>query len=236
MFQESDKSMLDRLFGDRPDLIKYSPQWSKMVQSNQLGEFQQVLDMYNQLPEDLQNEKFILTLRLRAAQAVDKRDYLAALDLWRRLYPNDPSLDLLSVDAFLLHKDYVKALESVDRFAQAIGGDPYQDFIKAAISVKMQDDDQAVKYARQAFEAEPDLTKSGLLAIGILNKQQKFSDCVQVLEELHIMAGFPKSTLDRMLGASPKNNALLQSDAYQKWLGAARSSAGDVVTPPARGE
>jgi tetratricopeptide (TPR) repeat protein len=218
LVQEKNKSLLDRAFGETPDLIKYGPQWQNLIYLVQKGRYQEALDVYDQLPETLKQQKFILVQELRAAQNVNQADYLATLRLWRKTYPNDASLDLLSIDYFLLLKQYDRALECVERLDKALGGDPYQDFNRAAIYSLLKDETNAEKFAVQAFTREPDLSRAGIFAVNLMRDRHDYSACVQMLERMQSLGGYSMTSLDRALRTSPANAGLLQSDAYQKWF------------------
>jgi hypothetical protein len=218
ILEERDKSVMARLFGDTSDLVKYEPQWAQMPTLNQHGKYQEALDVYAGLPPKLQREKFLLVQRLRAAEAVNQKDYLATLKLWRQCYPDDPSIDIISIDYFTLTKDYGQAMACIDRLDQVLGGDPYLDFERAALYSLKNDKANAEKFARQAWQREPDLLLAGFFAVRLMGMRQDYVACVDLLKQMNSRGGFPKTALDRGLRSSAAYAALLQSEPYQKWF------------------
>jgi len=190
-----------------------------------------VLDLYNQLPASLQREKFILAQRLRAAQASDMKEYLACIETWQRAYPGDPSLDLISIDACILRKEYPKALECVDRLDRSIGGDPYLDFQRALIYSLMKERDKAAAAAEHGFEGDPSDIKMGFLAVAVLIEDQKYEDAVAFLGRMESLGKYPKPRLVHGVEAVQSFTAFRQSQAYLQWRGAA--PAGASFAPPA---
>ena len=42
-------------------------------------------------------------------------------------------MDLISIDAFLIHKEYDKAQAAIDRLDESLGGDPYLNVLRSTI-------------------------------------------------------------------------------------------------------
>jgi tetratricopeptide (TPR) repeat protein len=217
ILQDKDKSVLERMFGDKPDLVKYAPQWRKLGELNRLGKFQETLDVCAQLPDSLKTEKFVLIQRMVAAQKISDSEYLDTISLWRKTYPNDASLDLISIDYYTMLKQYDEALACVDRVDKIVG-DPWLDLNRAFLYTIKKDETNAEKFAEQAFEREPDLSRAGLFVVELRKNQQDYEGCVRMLEKMHTLGHYTRRGLDQALRISPKNADLVQSPVYLKWL------------------
>ena len=238
ILQQNNESGLERLFGDSPDLIKYASQWRDMIYDVNHGRYQEGIEVYSQLPVSLQGEKFMLVEEMRAAQNVSRAKYLEAIELWRKRYPTDASVDLVSIDYYIYLKQYTEALELIDRLDQNVGGDPYLDQTRAGVYSLMKDSTNAEKYARSAVEREPDLITAGFFAIKLAMERQDFESCTQILEQMHAKGGYPKSALDSGLRASHVFLPLLRTDAYRDWYFAVPAGQPPELVPmdvPARG-
>ena len=66
--------------------------------------WRQALNTYKELPASVQESKPAMTMRLLATQSVSDAEYLATIDDFRKRYPNDAMIDLISVDAYILRK------------------------------------------------------------------------------------------------------------------------------------
>jgi len=55
------------------------------------------------------------------------------------LFPHDPNMYLLMIDAYTLQKNYPKALESVNKLDSLIGKDPFQDYERGLLFKLMED-------------------------------------------------------------------------------------------------
>lgn len=216
---EKDKSVLERMFSDTPDLLKSAPVWNQLVRLSLQGRSKEVLSVYNRLPPSVQKEKFMLIYRLKAAQAVDDKEYLAAMDLWRRTYPNDPSLDVITLDAHILRKEYPQALECINRLDKALGGDPYLELQRAYLYTLMNDGPKARAAAQRCLEAEPSRLDAGMLVLSSLAQEHQDDECIAWLDKMQSTGGHSKEQLIERIETSEKLGQFSISEAYRKWRG-----------------
>jgi hypothetical protein len=148
-----DPSVFDRLLGKKDTAETRAKAMVQIVKLSEAGDHKGVLKLFNELPPDLQRQKSFIILRTQSAFKVSEEEYLAALRFWRASYPKDPSVDLVSIDAFLLQKKYDLALEAIDRLDAAVGGDPHLDSFRAVMHQKMGRDDLAREELKRAVAA-----------------------------------------------------------------------------------
>src|SRR5262249_26702303 len=127
------RGILEKLVGSEQEFMKNFPKITQMANDLKEGKNQAVSDTFRQLPASVQKEKLVLLLRLRAAQNLDESIYTAAIEDIRKHYPNDPSIDLLSIDYYFMKKQYAKSLECIDRLDKAVAGDPQLQVTRAGI-------------------------------------------------------------------------------------------------------
>jgi predicted Zn-dependent protease len=132
-----------------------------------------VLEQYNSLSEAARKLKLAMSVRLRAAAALSPEAYKAAVEEFRATYPNNPTIDLLLIDGYVLQKEYDKALASIDATERFVGGDGYLNVLRAGVLFQSGYAAEALKAARAASVAEPDTP---------FPYMQQFSSSVQVRE------------------------------------------------------
>jgi hypothetical protein len=225
--QDKDKSLAGQLFTNSA-VARYAPQWARMVKLNMEGKFKDALAVYTNLPAAVRQDKMFLREKIQAAAAVDENECLAAAELWQKLYPDDSSQDLMPVNLYLARRQYNKVLNCFDKLERTIGDDAYMDLVRAGIFMEKNDLTRARKYATQAFSSEPALTEAGIIAFNVLSYEQRFDECVVILDKIRLQENCSKRTLMRRLKL-PKENAFLDSRAYQNWI----NSADNVSTTPA---
>lgn len=178
------RNILDKLLTGESDLVKASPKITELTGAIRNGKPKEALAIYASLPPGAQKEKAFMLLRLQAAQAAnDDTLYLAAMDDLAKTFPNDPCVDLITIDALVMRKEYGKTLAALQRLDKRVGGDPYLKVLQANILAEEGKEDEAAKLVQAAIDAEPTLRGAHYTRLGIANAQQKFGEMVRFLGE-----------------------------------------------------
>lgn len=162
-------------------LADHVKQFSEFGQAVSAGKWKEALTLYDQLPAELQKEKYLLTLRLIAAQKIDEETYLAALEALRANYPDDPSLCLHAIDYYFLKKDKEKAAAAFATLDAAVGGDAQLDNLQASLLIATQDYDAALPILARGLEREPEMVQLWWLRVTCELGLEHFEDVYNTL-------------------------------------------------------
>lgn len=201
------RSIFDRLIAGERDYVQDFPRIGEASQLVAQGKPAEALAIYKTMRPATRNQKIVLLGRLAAAQAVDEKEYAAVIEDFRRLFPDDPCLDIISIDGYLLRKDYSGAMKALDRLDRSLGGDPYLDLLRANISEERGDRGEARRFARLAVEREPSLLAAHWTLVTMSLHAKDYQETLERLKEidrrftmkfkdmtkLPIYAGFVKS-------------------------------------------
>ena len=212
----SKKSLLAKLAGKDGAYVQNFPKISHAVQTIQQGKYAEALTEFGALPAEVQNERFVLTLRLRAAQAVNETEYLKVITAWEKAHPGDPALDLVSLDGDIMRKDYPKALKRVTALNGRVGGDPYLDFLKGNIQMMAGDNAGARRTARAVLAAEPEILGAWDTLLTVSLNEKKYADTVAVLGEFH--QDHPRADMKTVIDAEPSYADFRASAEYRGWV------------------
>jgi hypothetical protein len=210
------RGLLARLSGIDNDTMKSHSVILALIQSVRSGRGEEALDLYYKLPPSLQTDKTYLLLRLTAAQVAGDQPYAKAIDACRAAYPNDRSVDLISIDGFLGKKQYAEAIKCIDRLDKSVGGDPYLKLIRAGTGVLMGDLAIGKASAEDAIRADPTLIGARRVLIMIALKENALDKAlghVRIIER-----DFP-SAVDP-LGEFPGLVEFIKTPEYKEWLNA----------------
>lgn len=132
----------------------------------------EAVDLLNTMPAKTQQLKIMQLLRVTAAVQISEPEYMKALESYRKLFGDDPSADLVSLDMHLMKKSYDQFFAAVDRLDKAVGGDPYLDTMRCAVYVETGDLATARKCADKSATADPKLfeAQDALLTVAIKQK------------------------------------------------------------------
>ncbi|MBV8759253.1 MAG: hypothetical protein JO257_18340 [Deltaproteobacteria bacterium] len=152
------------------------------------GKYAEALAVVDALPREVHNSRMVQMARLRIADQLSLDAYKQALDELAKLFPNDPSVALVDVDGAFLRGDYTKALADIDTIDAAIGGDPFQDAIRASVYVARNqpgDYEKAAAAAEKAITTEPSLSKGWYARLDVAVKRKQFKLAVETMQHLH---------------------------------------------------
>ncbi len=120
--------------------------------------FQQTLDLFDILPEELRMNKTLQILRLNAAMRhADPNVYLYVMADLRQNMKNDPCVDFLSLDYLFSKGLYTEVLRSMDRIDTIIGRDPYLNLFRCMALVRLGQPEDAKQLYRISVQADPRL-------------------------------------------------------------------------------
>ena len=155
------RSFLDKLVSGERDYVSDLPKFSDAAQKISDGKMKEALALIQGMKTGTKKQKAVFLLRLRAAQAVDENEYAATLDEYRKLFPRDPGLDLLSIAYYTTKKDFKQALECINRVESAVGGDPYLNVTRGTL--------RRTRRSRRSEAARPDRDRERAHAVtGVL--------------------------------------------------------------------
>lgn len=122
-------------------------------------DYEKALKEFEELPAAVKKEKAYQMIHIRICSKLDNDQYIQALNEYRALYPKDPNMYLMMIDAYVLQKDYPMALTAVNRLDSLIDKDPYQDYERGLIYLLMKDTIQSQKSFERLHASMPKLRK-----------------------------------------------------------------------------
>ena len=174
---------VETLPGPEKDFVANFSRFTQMGNYVRERNWRLALNTYKELPSSVQQSKPAMTMRLLATQSVSDAEYLATIDEFRKRYPNDPMIDLISVDAYILRKAYDQALEAVDRVDKVIGGDPYLKVLRANVLMKEGKLDAARNMAQDAIVQDRNLLRGYYSLLDISLARRDYADTVKWLNK-----------------------------------------------------
>lgn len=139
-------------------LIDHQQDVSTMTAMVRDGQHREAFAIYQKLPAEMHNNKLVQIVAIQAAGGMgDDEAYMTEMERFRKNHPKDAAGDLISIDYFLLKKNYDETLRAVDRLDNALGGDPYLDSMRANILGEMGKYAEARICADKALQGAPSI-------------------------------------------------------------------------------
>jgi len=213
------KGFVAKLLGTDREYLKNMDKMKAMKEHLDRGEFQEGLAVYAKLPKSLRSEKTYLIARLQLASGSGDNDaYVKAIEDFEKSHPGDPALDLLSIDGFLLKKDYARALASIDRLDERVGGDPYLDVIRANVHIEAGDPAKARECARRALKKDPRIDDALWSLVTLSLHEKDWKETVALLGRLEKEFG---ATIE--VESVPLYEEFTKSPEYARWKGSKKT-------------
>jgi len=180
---ELNKGSVANLRGADRTFLDNMPKFLAMGEAIQAGNKPEAVKIYKALPVEFREQKVMVFLYLSAAEG-DDIETTNAFELYRKLFPADPALDLLSIDYFRLKKQYENALRGIDKTEMAVGGDPYLHVMRANVLIEANRYKEALAALDKAIEQEPTLSAAYWSRILVSVKEKNHVDTLVWLKKL----------------------------------------------------
>ncbi len=211
----SDPNMLERMSGKKNMFVEALPDYKLMMEKVRAGDGKAAIALYKRLPEQLRKQKSVLLAYVSASSKLgDDAAYAAAMDEMRATFPNDPGLDLMSIDSYLLKEKYDDALSAIDRVDKAVGGDPYLDVLRSNINLQRGDLEKAQVHAVSACDREPLLLGGWWSRVSVSLARKDFPETARLLTHIRDEMGVELSDLSTI----PEYAEFVKSDAYRTFV------------------
>ncbi len=175
---------------------------------------EEAIALFDQLPDETKKEKTVLIGRMRVAQRISPEDYAAVIQRIKEAHPDDPSLDFLMIDGYLLQNENEKAVECIEKTRESVGGDAYLAVMRANVLTKMGKLEEALESLKQAEQEEPSLQSIYSLGLDICLAAKDFDTTAAYLTKLEKDFGFTWKDLTTV----DVFKEFTESPQYQEWL------------------
>ncbi|MEK7466958.1 MAG: hypothetical protein AAB074_06030 [Planctomycetota bacterium] len=201
------------LKGWEKDFLDAQPKVAEMQAAVKDGDSKKALKIYNDLPQTVREDKLTMIQRVSIALEVGDAEYTAALADWEKLFPGDPSMDLMQIDAFAMKGEFEKSADVVARLAKTIGGDPFLDGMRAGLFLQAGKLDEATASAEKAAKEEKGLALPHFVLLQVSLKKKDHAATVRELTVLEKECGVPILDFEAEEGFE----SFVESEEYKKW-------------------
>jgi hypothetical protein len=204
------------LRSEENEYIKNASVITDMAKSLKQGNPRRTVDLFKKLPETLRNNKALLLVYLAACMRLEEADdheYIAAMEKLRLLFPNDPCVDLISLDYYFLKHRHEDAVKATDLVIAAVGGDAYLTTLSAFFLVELKRFAEVRKRSEAAIKAEPDLELAYRVRLMAPLRENKHAETLEWLKKLTQNV---KGVEDN-LGQNADYAAFMKSPQYAEW-------------------
>jgi len=185
MAAKENQGLLQKLVAKENALLKQAGNLEAMAKAIQENHPEQVAPIAAKMPADVRNEKFCLLLEMKAAQMVpDDKAHQEVIERFRRLYPQDAAIDLLSMDYFVIKDDLPEALACAERFQKSMGEEAFMQTMIADLQWQNGKIKESRATISKAIQMEPDFVNARWTLVTIADSEKDFATVNKTLQQL----------------------------------------------------
>ena len=165
--------------------------------------FEEAKKYYDNLPPDLKDQKLIRVMGIQVASKLDNESYLAELEAFEKLYPNEPNVHLMLIDANILRKEYDKAMENIQQLDKIISKDPFLDYYRALVVKMKGSPDEARTYLERLNKNMPGFSDGIIELMGNYLDAKEYHKALPLVQTYKSNEKFNQETLSAVLSMYP---------------------------------
>ncbi|QEL15177.1 hypothetical protein [Limnoglobus roseus] len=178
------------------------------------GKAGEAMVVYRRLPDVLRKDKDTQLIALGAALAISDEAHVREIEAYQQAHPDDPNLDLISLDLYLLTRQHKQSLKALAAIEKTVGGDPCVDAIRATVLAETGRFAEARTAAERAIREEPTLTEAYWARIAVAIGERDHPAALKwfkaIAEKRQVTLNFPA------IVQSPESKPFARSPEFQE--------------------
>jgi hypothetical protein len=197
------------------DVLKNNQAMLAMTQAFQAQDYPRVLELHTAMPPSLQESKLMLIMCLTASANTSRwEQHRQIVETYRRVYPNDRAIDLLTIGMLTNEKKVDEALAAINRIDALVGGDYYLDLYRGAAFREAGRIDEAEQMFLRAAQNPAALVDCYWHLVDLALKNKQHDKTLQYLQTIEQRYQLPFADLTSL----PDYAEFVKSPQYQEWL------------------
>ena len=181
------------------------------------GEYKAADEVMQSVKEEVRNEKIFRLMDVQVKSNLDDDVYIKVMQDYRDAFPDDPSIDLISIDLFVYSENYQAAHQAVDNVNDRVGGDTFLDFYRGYVYYAAGDHAKAETALLKFTDNYPAFDDGPFYLLAIYIESERFEKAISVFQDLINDYGFTREDLISFAEEETDYVPLVNSEAYKTW-------------------
>ncbi len=181
------------------------------------GEYKAADEVMQSVKEEVRNEKIFRLMDVQVKSNLDDNVYIKVMQDYRDAFPDDPSIDLISIDLFVYSENYQAAHQAVDNVNDRVGGDTFLDFYRGYVYYAAGDHAKAETALLKFTDNYPAFDDGPFYLLAIYIESERFEKAISVFQDLINDYGFTREDLISFAEEETDYVPLVNSEAYKTW-------------------
>lgn len=164
------------------------------------GQAEEALDIYNELPAKVKNMRAMQIMHVLISSGLDDMDqYNAAIEQYKKLYPNEPNMQLLLLDGYIIKKQYDQALDGINEIDKMVQKDPMLDYYRYMVYNLKEDKAKGRTHLIAAMKQMPDFEDGMLELIALYIGEKDTKTANEYIEKFRATSAYDQEILTNYL-------------------------------------
>jgi tetratricopeptide (TPR) repeat protein len=212
-------SMLELSSSEMKSLQERSSEFQKTLEIRKLmeeQEFKKAQALFKDIDSVYRRQKPFQLLNIQLSSHLEEEVYVRSIKEYEALFPNDPSLNLVSIDGYFLTKKYDMALKNIDRLDHELPvKDPLLDFFRGNCYFSMEKYDSAATYYDSFNNLFPGFETVYWSLAECYFLAGKTEEALKTLDNLIERFSYSKEQINILL---EENSDFTTIEMYKKWF------------------
>lgn len=180
------------------------------------GKLNEAFNVYQAISSEGKKQKSILLFGMQIASEINDEDYKKIIQQYEEMFPNDPSLYLISIDGAYMNENYDRVLNLIRKLESAVGGDPYLNSLRTNVYYAKGDLKNALKHGHLMIDYYPLSAESYTSLMTIYIELKDYNEAVRVLDRF--VKAFGVTREDIKQGMIEDYPEFVKTEEYKFWL------------------
>jgi len=191
----------------------------RITAAQQRGDRAEARKLIGALPKPLRDSKQVRIMELATVIATDP-DYQATIERFERAFPDDPALDIISLDGLYLRHDVPALVKTIDRLDRRVGGDPYLAFLRVNAYLLEPTPEHLAAAETAARAAVAGMPKNTSVLLALATVQLRRGDRTGAVVTLETLRALGSEVGRASVAKDPDWQAFFASPEYASWAAA----------------
>ncbi|HEX2628751.1 MAG TPA: hypothetical protein VHM26_07065 [Chitinophagaceae bacterium] len=160
-------------------------------------------ELLDQVPPHIRKGKMFQIASIEIADGMGPEEFDEAIREFETLFPNDESLNLLILGAYMVRKEFDKALQAIDKLDTLVGTDPLLNYHRSICYYNMDQQDKSIEKLELLLKEMPHFEDGLQEMIGTLLGQKEYDKAHTYVKQLQAIPSHDAETLKTLLEYYP---------------------------------
>jgi tetratricopeptide (TPR) repeat protein len=167
-------------------------------------QYREAKNIYTSLPETAKKSKAFQVINVEINSGLGDDEYGAAIAEYESLFPKEPNMQLMMLDAYIMRKEYDKALNAVNELDKTLNTDPLLDYHRSLCYSLMNDTAKQLESLERLNKNVPDFEDGMIQLIALYLDKEEYEKARPLVDRYKSKSNFDQLNLSNIMAGYPE--------------------------------